>query len=176
MASTLPVWLTILLSGVMILALFGYINIYIPKSQKQKAKCIGIDDLDAPDAQIIYYDVRVHTAWYLILSTITSVLAVVFFIIEDYMRVVNSFRIGFFGHVLAIFLTLIIFFASDLALVVIPWVSGEYAIREAERYYFRHYGVSIMGKEELEQYLKDEKRLREKMQTQQSFTASTNQE
>lgn len=180
MASTLPVWLMILLSGLMVLALIGYINIYVPKSQKQKAKCISLEELDAPDAQIIYYDVRIHTTWYLILSTIISVLSVVYFIIEDYMKVVNSFRVGIFGHLIGVFLVLILFFVSDLTLLIVPWMTGEYAIRETEKYYSYHYGVSLMGKEELEEYLKeclkDEAAQKEASKAQQNSAASTNPE
>ena len=56
--STLPVWAAILLFGGILLYLLSYVNIYIPKDQKEKAKNVRTkpmqDDADDADIFVVY--------------------------------------------------------------------------------------------------------------------------
>lgn len=138
---TLPVWMAILIFGFTFAALFGFINHYVPKEQKEKAKMVKNDSSPGVDF-FIEYNTRVSQLWYVFVGLVVSGASLIAFIMEDFdvieEKIAASGAVGFFATIIILILALI--FVTFLV-TAIACLGETFAIEETKDHYWRAYGA-----------------------------------
>ena len=143
MSRTFPIWAAILIFGMIALFLVGWLNVYIPKDQKEKAKRIGIGKIRDGETATIKCKNRSTGAWCILLPTAVAVAASVMFFIEDFSVLAHAIHDGAIGYITA---TLIFFFQFILAgalLLMVLYFGEVMSEQDLRSYYKSRYGVNV---------------------------------
>lgn len=141
--STLPSWTTILLSGSIFLIVFGYINHYVPKDQKEKAKALKESSSYFSEDRCIKYGTRVNPLCYCIIAALISMVTIIVFFVTGDSVLVNGIieSLGLFGYIINVLAAIIVFFLLSLFLIILACVGETVAVNEDRDHYWRVYGV-----------------------------------
>ncbi len=143
---TLPVWMAILIFGFTFAALFGFINHYVPKEQKEKAKMVKNDSSPGVDF-FIEYNTRVSQLWYVFVGLVVSGASMIAFIMEDFdvieEKIAASGAVGFFATIIILILALV--FVAFIV-TAIACLGETFAIEETKDHYWRAYSVVAVSK------------------------------
>lgn len=142
MASTLPIWASIIIFGVILAAFFGYMNPYVPKDQKLKARRAKYSDEGEDNS--ITYRIRLDGFFYVLVSTFVAIAATVAFVFEDFSNFAKGLGGGVAGKILAIVFMFFGLFVVDLFTLAVECVSEDLAVADAKKYYQKRYGVKLL--------------------------------
>lgn len=145
--STLPIWKTVLIMGVALAALGGYLNQYVPEEQRQKAEKIKQHAPDVGDC-FVKYSQRISQLWYVVNAIFVSTGALVFFIFEEHKRILTTVTsLGIVGGAFVMILIACCYLFSIVALIFISCFSECYAVDDAKSYYWRHYQAMLISED-----------------------------
>lgn len=152
MAGTLIDWMTILLLGAIFLGVFGYHNVYIPKDQQEKAeRVLRGEELEVSEEdeapKVITYEIRFSRIWYVVLTTVVSIITIICFVIEDFSEIVALIGHSLVGVIVGIIVVIVISMIIEYALLLVCFNTEYNAIRGIKKHYLAHYGVFVVAKE-----------------------------
>ncbi len=148
MASTLTIWKTILLVGVIIMGVFGHNNVYIPEDQKEKAlRSAELKAFEDEACKVITYEIRFDRIWYVVLATIISALTVVFLVLEDFRLLSAMVGNGTAGIIFGITVAIAVSIVTEAGLLFVCINCEYYSLKETKRQYFREFGVVVVAKD-----------------------------
>ncbi len=139
--SSLPVWVTIYLCGVLFVGIVSFINPYVPKDQKLKAK--------EKETREIYYRTRLVETFGIVVGIMIVIATIVAFIVEDYSYLVESFGGGILGHIIGVSLIIIGFFIGEIILIIEVILIEDIVIEDIKDFYLTRYDVIVMSIEEI---------------------------
>ena len=149
MAGTLSIWMVILFFGAVSMLLFGFFNVYVPKDQEEMAK-LDAFARDFETGQKLSISSRVHLGrvLYMTVPCVISMMAMAFFIIEDFLEYSEKLGGGFPGTIICIVFMLVAFFLAYGLLIFLPFLGELIAYSDLERRFERRYGVNVRPPEE----------------------------
>ena len=147
---TFPIWAAILIFGAVALFLIGYLNVFIPKEQREKARRIGAGKKRKDETSTVVCDYRIMGSWYFVLPGLVSAAAAVMFFIEDFMVLASFIAEGrIVGYVVAGLIFLIAFFLIGGLLFLIPILGESTSFRDTRAFYWSNYGIKVVEKERM---------------------------
>ncbi|MBQ3474103.1 hypothetical protein IJH24_01605 [Candidatus Saccharibacteria bacterium] len=146
----LPVWMSIFLSGIILTIIVGFINPYVPKDQKDKAKELKSSEQREVEDYFIVYKVRIAESSYLYVIIIIVLASLVTFAMRDFSFVaLNYFGGGVLGYIIAGILTFAGVVLANFILMTVLVVVEDIAIEELKDFYQTHYDVITVSSEDL---------------------------
>ncbi len=137
-----PVWVIILLVGVLMCAVFGFLNVYVPKDQKILAKKFSKAEWRklrlAGGLNRIDLRLRYKRFWYLILAASVSLSALIAFFLEGYFESMSTVVQSKISRIL---LLAFAFVLATLVLSLIIYALEDVSLSDTKEHYRRRYGV-----------------------------------
>ncbi len=143
MSRTFPIWAAILLFGMIALFFVGWLNVYVPKDQKEKARRISIGKIR--DGEIASIKCKNHStgAWCFLLPTAIAVAASVLFFIEDFTTLAHAIHGGVIGYVTAALIFFFQFVLADMLLFAMLFFGEVLSEQDIRSYYKSRFGVNV---------------------------------
>lgn len=141
-SSTLPLWIVVLLGGILVNFVLGTINPFVPKKYRRKAEEFRKGHF-REGAPLIIVRARFDGAVYVIVLACINIAYSILFFMESYSHIVAACKRAFVGCLSTILLYLIILtIYSVILLVAAFW--GEYsAAEQIVKYYRKRYYVMV---------------------------------
>ena len=143
MVSTFPVWAMILLFGMIALYFVGWLNVHVPKEQKDKARRISIGKIRSGESACIKCKNRALGPWYVVLPTLVAGAASVMFFIEDFSKLAHAIAEGPWGIVVAILIYVFQLTIAEIILFMMLFFGETMSEKDIKQYYMARYGVKV---------------------------------
>lgn len=140
--SSLPMWVAILILGVMIALVSGVFLPYVSKEDKKKAEAF-LYSTRKEEVPTITIESRPFSAWIIFILLALVLAAAILYCKTSFLAAAAAIGLGIVGEILlmiAVFFAVAVCFSGFILLFVFAaYITGE----DLGKYYRRHYGVNV---------------------------------
>lgn len=143
---TLSIWMDIMFFGFILSLVLGFLNPYVTKTQKEKARKLSMGEGGQGEGNSVFYRNRMADVVYFLADLIILASATTAFAIEDFVDFARWFSEGPLGVMVVVAITIITIISMSIIYLVVMCIGESVAARLLVAYYMDRYGVILIDK------------------------------